>query len=295
MDLDRLRYFVTAVESGGLRHASEILKISPAGVSKAIKQLERDFNQKLILPSGRGIKITDHGKWLAAKGRSILNEISSLRSEFDMGHPLEESLRIGSFDCFTSFFISSYVASHFPSVSTIVYNTTSTSPQNLLLRDMIDFAISFEKIQHSELECLPITKVSQSVYGCANTFKNSNFEEYPFVVPTIPVDHSPSRTLGLDGWPDQKISRRIRHRVPTVETALDYCRRGLAVGYFPDFVVDLHNDLVNKDSRLEALPFPSLATHSELTSTYLSYRKQDSKNRFCEPLIRSLKSLSGES
>ena len=70
--MNRLRYFCTVADTGSLRAASEILHLSPAALSKAIKLLEEELEQELLVPAGRGILITDVGKRLAQRGRGAV-------------------------------------------------------------------------------------------------------------------------------------------------------------------------------------------------------------------------------
>ena len=43
MNTEHLRYFITTVETGSYAEAARILFITPEGVSKAIKTLEKDY------------------------------------------------------------------------------------------------------------------------------------------------------------------------------------------------------------------------------------------------------------
>ncbi|MCW2925081.1 MAG: LysR family transcriptional regulator, partial [Thermoleophilia bacterium] len=44
--------------------------------------------------------------------------------------------------------------------------------------------------------------------------------------------------------------------ITTTEAALELCRQGRAVAYFPRFVVDLHNRATADDQRLVPVPDP---------------------------------------
>ena len=55
MNLDRLRYFCVIAETGSLRRAAEILRLSPAALSKALHVLEKEVGCPLTLPAGRGL------------------------------------------------------------------------------------------------------------------------------------------------------------------------------------------------------------------------------------------------
>ena len=62
MDIDRVRYFLTFVDTGSLVKASEVLHVSQPALSKALKVLEVEVGLKLLEADGRGLKLTESGK-----------------------------------------------------------------------------------------------------------------------------------------------------------------------------------------------------------------------------------------
>ncbi len=78
MDIDRLRYFVVLSDSGTMREAAEHLHISQPALSKAMKILESELGQKLLVASARGVLVTDSGKAIVEKSRRILSQLKSL-------------------------------------------------------------------------------------------------------------------------------------------------------------------------------------------------------------------------
>src|SRR6185295_19654646 len=109
MDIDRLRYFSLIAETGSISRAAELLRLSPPALSKALKILEREVGMKLVVPSGRGILITDHGKLLANKARKVLNEIEALRELVPLPASADRPLRLGSFEVFTTYFLGALI------------------------------------------------------------------------------------------------------------------------------------------------------------------------------------------
>lgn len=62
MDLDILRYFVTAAELQHISHAAEALYISQPSLSAALKRLEKSVGMPLFEKDGRGVRLTTWGK-----------------------------------------------------------------------------------------------------------------------------------------------------------------------------------------------------------------------------------------
>ena len=55
MDTLKLKYFSAVAESGSVRRAAELLRVSPPSLSKAVAHLEAELGLKLFIRSGRNI------------------------------------------------------------------------------------------------------------------------------------------------------------------------------------------------------------------------------------------------
>ena len=64
INLNLLKYFYEAVNTGNITRASEKLMISQPAITKAIKELEIELNVKLLERSKKGVVPTDEGKIL---------------------------------------------------------------------------------------------------------------------------------------------------------------------------------------------------------------------------------------
>ncbi|MCD2521111.1 LysR family transcriptional regulator, partial [Mammaliicoccus lentus] len=61
MEFKQLKYFVEIVRNGGMTQASEHLFVAQSTISKAVKNLENEFDITLFDRSQRHIKLTDTG------------------------------------------------------------------------------------------------------------------------------------------------------------------------------------------------------------------------------------------
>lgn len=81
--MDRLRsyeVFATIVACGGFNRAAAELAISPANVSRHIQQLEQALGTRLLERTSRRMELTDSGRELYARVRTILDEVADLES-----------------------------------------------------------------------------------------------------------------------------------------------------------------------------------------------------------------------
>lgn len=75
-----------------------------------------------------------------------------------------------------------------------------------------------------------------------------------------------------------------------MESALELCRKGKAVGYFPEFVIYMHNQNVKPRFQLKEFACP-LTLKERLQSVYLIVPKNREEQSFHRALAKSLRSL----
>jgi DNA-binding transcriptional LysR family regulator len=73
-----------------------------------------------------------------------------------------------------------------------------------------------------------------------------------------------------------------------METALDLCRRGCCVGYFPDFVIRLHNQTCVPKFKLSPLD-PPKGLSSQTFDVYMIKRKSDIETSYLKKISKSLR------
>lgn len=78
MRYDALRYFVEITEQGSINKAAEILYVSQPNLSTAIRNLEKDFNMKLLQRTNKGIQLTENGKEIYFFAKRIFQELDIL-------------------------------------------------------------------------------------------------------------------------------------------------------------------------------------------------------------------------
>ncbi len=292
MDTDRLRYFCAVARTGSLRRAAEIVKVSAPALSKAIKLLESEVGTKLLEPTGRGIMLTEDGARLAERGARILNELDALRTSLREPSPAVPELRLGSFEVFTTHALGELLECAGSESPLLLHELVPGKMEEALAARRIDWGITYVPIPHPDLDFLPAATVSMGIFAKPGAFEKTPATELPFAVPVTPIEGSPTKIMGLDGWPDHEVPREQRYRVTMMESALELCRLGLAAAYLPTFVVARHNLKVTESNRLTPRKLPSsLSAKYVKQSVYLVRRKGSGDEEMGKKLAKALRLL----
>lgn len=100
MDMNILKYlaFIKTVEYGSFTKAAEILNYSQSGISRMIRDLEREWSITLLERSRTGVALTSDGSRLLRHAKSLCEEYQKLQMEVDNLHGIQSGLiRIGTF------------------------------------------------------------------------------------------------------------------------------------------------------------------------------------------------------
>lgn len=81
LDTRKLRIFCTVAEEGSFTAAATRLHLTQSAVSQQMAILEREVGTPLVDRGPRGVRLTVAGTLLAARARSLLNELAGLEHE----------------------------------------------------------------------------------------------------------------------------------------------------------------------------------------------------------------------
>lgn len=96
MDLKQLSYFIAIVDEGSISAAAKKLHISQPPLSTQMKSLESELGVVLFERGLRSITLTDAGKLMYERAKTILDMASVTKMEIDsLGNGLRGTLRIG--------------------------------------------------------------------------------------------------------------------------------------------------------------------------------------------------------
>jgi len=254
METNRLKQFCTIVETGNMRKAANLLGISHSGLSKSMKVFENEIGFPLLLPSGRGIVISDLGMKLYERSPFFLNELNQLLGQKTT---LEKKYtRIGSFEVFTTYFMGRVLKNYLRDVEVEIHELVPGRLEEALILNKVDVGITYEPVPRRGIEYVKVKSLAMGVFKLKDSFQDQTALTVPFVVPVSPLEGAPSGVRGRDGWPDEKFRRNVRYRVDLMITGLELVRQGLCAIFIPEFVAKLYNEGVPSKERIESLPLP---------------------------------------
>jgi LysR family transcriptional regulator, nitrogen assimilation regulatory protein len=81
LDLRRLRFFITIVDTGSITRAADVLHIAQPALSQQLAALEDHFRKKLLIRGQHGVTLTDAGKILYRHAQTVLRQIDQAQAE----------------------------------------------------------------------------------------------------------------------------------------------------------------------------------------------------------------------
>ncbi len=287
MDIDRVRYFCVLAKTGSITKASEILRISQPALSKAIKLLGTETGLHLTEREGRGLILTETGMRFLQTAEPLLG--SWLNLSKDMQQPVaSEHFRVGSFEVFTTYFLSVLLKSY-PFCSLDLQEFLPGQLEQSICQRRTDVGITYVPIPTPKVVFKEATKISMGVFGLKNAFDVKELD-LPFVVPLAPLEGTPSKVVGLDGWPDHKFPRKFAYRVTLMQSAIEICSQGLALAYLPEFVVNLYNQKAVTKYQLVQYPC-AIPEKQRKQSVYIIHRQGEKEGPEIRAIAKALRSL----
>lgn len=295
MDTNRIRYFLSLARTGSMSKAAELHHISPPAFSKAMKVFEGEVGQKLLVPSGRGILLTDHARALVPLLGEAMERLDSIKrlktgAAENRGAPARKRLSLATFEVFSTHFFERAAETVFAGYDFSLHEMVPGKMEAAVANGLADLALTYIPIPHPDLDFIKVAPIEMGIFGRGAPKAGLDFKKLPFVVPVAPVEGSPNKVRGLDGWPDDAFRRNVRYRVQMLESALGLCRRGLAFGYMPKFIARLQNETVKPAFALHEIKLPS-GFSKQRDFVYLVKRKSDAEGVEAKKLGLALRRL----
>lgn len=145
MNLHALKIFHTVAIHGSVTRASEVLRISQPAVTIQIRNLEQEIGMSLIASKGRGILLTETGKFVAAQARRLFaleHEVERSINEFKEGRT--GKLRIAATYLPANFLLPQWIAAYrreYTDVKIILHTANTREVMRQLIHYEADLAV----------------------------------------------------------------------------------------------------------------------------------------------------------
>ncbi len=166
--LRALQYFLEAARSKSVSAAAKTLNISPASVSVAISDLEKDLDLQLFVRQpARGMKLTPAGEVIVAEARSLLAHADEFQLRAGaLGDSLEGELSVACFTNLGPAYFSNLLAQFcglHPSVSVKIYVGDHQEILSGLVGGQFELAVTFDLDVPKNFEWLKLAAIPPQV------------------------------------------------------------------------------------------------------------------------------------
>jgi DNA-binding transcriptional LysR family regulator len=162
MTFDQLRYFLETAKFEHLGKASLSLHISPSAVSAAISALEDEFAVTLFERQGKGIRLSEKGRFLRGQLEKIFDELAKVRSTLGQKDAaLAGTYRIGASPFLAAHFLAKLWAKLQDRHPEVVLEISSVATANVLsglINGSLDGGLCFSPLKHPSLKATELYK-----------------------------------------------------------------------------------------------------------------------------------------
>lgn len=258
MEIRDLKYFRTIVEAGGVTRAAAVLHMTPGALSKALQRFESDIGRPLFKRTGRALVVNHAGELLYERSARLLAEHVRLLGELDASlPPSPETLRIGTFEVFSTYFLGELLGSHSPDADVQVLDVGVGKLEEAVKDRTVDVGLTYVPFPDRSLHFRRLARIEFGIYTGRRAFEHVAVEDIPFAIPTNRLQLASGELLGIDSWPYQRVPRTVKYRLTMLQTALELSRRGLCAVFIPTFIAALHNRSVRAGLQLRRVRSPA--------------------------------------
>lgn len=144
MKISQLEYFCAVSQYHSIAQASQQLFVTPPAISKAIKELEKEFSVSLFSRTKNQLTLTKEGEQFYQKSLELLEEIKQTASEFtDIGKQIFP-IRIGIPPLLSTIFFPDMLIKFkqlYPDIPVSLYEYGSIRAANLVQEGTLDLAL----------------------------------------------------------------------------------------------------------------------------------------------------------
>ena len=230
-------------KEGSITKTAEKLYISQPALTYRIKQIEKEFNTKIVYRGSKGITFTNEGEQLVEYAESMLVELRRVKDSMkNTGSEVQGTLRLGVSSNFAFYqlpaILEGFIAKY-PKIEINLQTGWSSMIVNLLQRDEVHIGIVRGEHQWSDSQFL----LSQEPIYIASS-NPINLKDLPHLDQIkyhtdIRLKHT------LSQWWQAHFNKptKIAMEVDRIETAKELVKRNLGYGIFPGICLEDNDQL----------------------------------------------------
>jgi len=161
-NVERLRTLHAVWKYGSLSAAAQRLHVTPSAVSQQLTKLEREAQAELLVPHGRGVRLTTAGDLLARRADRILAELRAARQDLDsLGGEVIGPVQVGAIPSGVHTFITTALTdlvTRHPGVEPLLAEVEPEQGLPMLSEGLLDFAVV------ESWENMPLTRPAGTVW-----------------------------------------------------------------------------------------------------------------------------------
>lgn len=160
IELSALRVFLVAAEEKNFSQAARLLHMSQSAISQNIQSLERAYNVELFTRHGRTVQLSDVGQTILPMVREVLLSARLLEDGLhDVNNQICGELMLGCSTSAGRYLLPTLLSDFlhdYPMVRPRVKIMSRDSVVDRLLSRAIPIGISSRRIEHRDVECVPL-------------------------------------------------------------------------------------------------------------------------------------------
>jgi DNA-binding transcriptional LysR family regulator len=294
MDLAALETFLAVVRAGSFSRAAESLHRTQPAVSIAVRKLEEDLGQPLVVRGSRELKLTDAGRLLVDSAERMLNLRTQLRQAIgDLREMRRGQLTLGTNESSIHAILPALARyrRRYPDIPIAVHRTFSRDVPRQVLNYRLDLGvISFippeEKLAAMEFSRDDLALVVYPRHRLARR-QRVNLNELGEETFIAHIVESPYRGRVIQLFARQHTPLRRSVELPTIDSIKRFVQMEMGVAIVPRMCVRLELER----GALVALNVPQLRIARRL---YLIYRRDEQLSHAAQGLLELLRENASE-
>jgi DNA-binding transcriptional LysR family regulator len=285
MDLAALETFLAVVNSGSFSRAAETLHRTQPAVSIAVRKLEEDLGQPLVVRGSRELKLTDAGRLLVDSAEQLLNLREQLRRSIaDLGQMRRGQLSLGANESSIHAVLPTLARyrHRYPDIPIAVHRTFSRDVPREVLNYRLDLGVISFVPQEPNLEAIEFARDDLALvvhpghrFARSRRVEITDLGEETFVAHIV---ESPYRRQVIQLFARHHTALNRTVELPTIDSIKRFVQMEMGVAIVPRMCVGLEIER----GALVALNVPQLKISRRL---YLIYRNDHQLPQAAKALV----------